>query len=229
MKKVGFVVLSMSAFLAGCADPSANKPKAQTTDVKPSAVNSAPAEAGAAAVKSSAVDSFKPKGTAIPFGPETSKVEFTGSKVTGSHDGGFKQFKGVIDLVNEKPAESTVAVDIDATSVFTEADGLTEHLKTADFFDVAKFPAATFLSTKIEPDTAKGADAYTVTGDMEIHGVKKSVTFPATIKVSADSVDVASEFTINRKDFGITYAGKADDLIRDGVVLKLNIKAQRKK
>jgi len=59
--------------------------------------------------------------------------------------------------------------------------------------------------------------------------VKKSISFPATIQVSPDSVSANAEFSINRKDFGINYPGKADDLIRDGVVIKLTIKAPRKK
>jgi polyisoprenoid-binding protein YceI len=114
-------------------------------------------------------------------------------------------------------------------SVFTDADGLTDHLKTADFFDVAKYPKASFVSTKIVPDTAKGANNYTVTGDLELHGTKKAVTFPATITVNDSEVGVKSEFAINRKDFGIIYAGKTDDLIRDDVVLRLDLKAPRKK
>jgi polyisoprenoid-binding protein YceI len=99
-------------------------------------------------------------------------------------------------------------------------------LKTPDFFDVAKFPKATFVSTKVE---AAGGDNYNVTGNFDLHGVKKSISFPATIKVTPDNVAVVAEFSINRKDFGIVYAGKADDLIRDGVVIKLNLSVPRKK
>ena len=95
--------------------------------------------------------------------------------------------------------------------------------------DVEKFPKATFNSTKIVHDASGSADAYTVTGNFDLHGVKKAITFPATIQVSQDDVTVKSEFTINRKDFGIMYAGKADDLVRDGVVIRLDIKAPKKK
>jgi hypothetical protein len=55
--------------------------------------------------------------------------------------------------------------------------------------------------------------------------VKKSITFPATVAVSADKVDLTSEFFIKRQDFGITYPGMADDLIRDEVTFKLEIHA----
>ena len=110
----------------------------------------------------------------------------------------------------------------------TDEDALTAHLKTPDFFDVARYPKATFVSTKIEPGNA-GGEAFNVTGNFDLHGVKKSITFPATIQVAPDSVAVNAEFAINRKDFALVYAGKADDLIRDGVLIKLTVKAPRTK
>jgi polyisoprenoid-binding protein YceI len=218
MKKIALGILFLSLFLAACEDPAANKPKATTTN---SATNSA---TNAPATPKPAI-----KGEALPLTPETSKVEFTGSKVTGKHEGGFKSFNGTIDLVNAKPEESSVTVDIDAASVFVDEPKLTEHLKTADFFDVEKFPKANFTSTKIVVDAAKGAGNYMVTGDFDLHGQKKSITFPAKITVTDADVAVESEFSINRKDFGIVYAGKADDLIRDDVVIRLNLKSPRKK
>ena len=160
---------------------------------------------------------------------ENSKVEFTGSKVTGKHEGGFKAFTGTIDLVNAKAEESSVKVDIDTTSVYSDSEGLTGHLKSPDFFDVEKFPKANFTSTKIVADSTTGAGSYTITGDFDLHGQKKSITFPAKITVTDAEVAVESEFSINRKDFGIVYAGKTDDLIRDDVVIKLNLKSSRKK
>ena len=62
-----------------------------------------------------------------------------------------------------------------------------------------------------------------------MRGQKKSITFPAVITVNPNEVGVDTEFAINRKDFGIVYAGKADDLIRDDVVIRLNLRSQRKK
>ena len=164
----------------------------------------------------------------LVISPENSKVEFVASKVTRSHNGSFKQFSGKIELAPNSTPDSKVSVDIDTASIVADEDQLTAHLKTPDFFDVAKFPKATFVSTKIEPGNTPGA-THTVTGNLEMHGVKKSITFPATIQVAPDSVTVNAEFAINRKDFGIVYAGKADDLIRDEVVMKLSIKAPRTK
>jgi polyisoprenoid-binding protein YceI len=219
MHKLLIGILSATIFLAACEDPSANKPKATTTESSTN-TNVAAANNGTATAPK--------QGEVLAINNENSKVSFVGSKVTGRHDGGFNKFTGTINLVDGKPEESSVNVDIDVSSVYTDTDALTKHLQTGDFFDVANHPKATFASTKIVPDGA-GADGYTITGDLELRGVKKSVTFPATIKVGYSVVEVSSEFSINRKDFNILYAGKADDLIRDNVVLKLDLKAARKK
>jgi polyisoprenoid-binding protein YceI len=224
MNKLVIVVLSLAAFLAACTDPAANKPKAQTDAATTTATTVAPSNS-TATVPTLTTDT---KGTALPISPENSKIEFTGSKVTGKHDGGFNTFKGTIDLVNNKPEESRVSVEIETNSIYSDDEKLTGHLKSADFFDVEKFPKATFVSTKIVPDTA-GAGSYTVTGDFDLHGQKKSITFPAKIAVTDSEVAVDAEFSINRKDFGIVYAGKTDDLIRDAVVIRLNLKSPRNK
>ena len=218
MSKLLFGILSLTIFLTACEDPAANKPKATTTNASnaANATNAANSTAAAPA-----------KTETLVIDPENSKVGFVGSKVTGKHDGGFKKFAGTIALVNGKPEDSTVSIDIDTNSVFTDANDLTKHLMTGDFFDVAKYPKATFKATKIVPDAEKGAGHYMVTGDLTLRGVTKSVTFPATITVVGDSVAVNAEFSINRKDFNILYAGKADDLIRDDVVIKLDLKAPR--
>lgn len=225
MKFTAITLLSIAAFMSACADPAANKPKAQTA--APSSNTAAKTDTGAPA-PTDVFAGFKAKGTELNVDTAASKIEFTGSKVTGKHDGGFKEFKGIIDLVGDKAEESRVVFEIDMKSVFTDADGLTKHLQTGDFFEVEKFPKSSFVSTKIVADSAKGAGNFTVTGDLEIRGVKRSVTFPAKITIGAGDASVESEFSINRKDFGIVYAGKADDLIRDDVVLRLNLRAAKK-
>ena len=208
MQKYFFIAMLVLVGLIteSCADPAANKPKA---DVAPAVPES---QAKAAGTES------------LVISPDNSKVDFVGSKVTRSHNGSFKSFTGTIDLVNNSIEQSRVTIDIDTASIVADEADLTKHLKTPDFFDVAKYPKASFTSTKIEPAGA----THKVTGNLDLHGVKKSITFPATIQLAADTVSVNAEFSINRKDFGIVYAGKADDLIRDGVVIKLMLKVPRK-
>lgn len=202
-----FSVLLFSA----CSNPADNKPKAVVANPAAESPSPRPAEA-----------------EMLPITPENSKVEFIGSNPREDNRGSFKKFAGQIELIGGKPEGSRVSVDIETDSVETEERGLTRHLKTADFFDVAKFPKATFASTEIKPGGEKGA-THTVTGNLELHGVKKSINFPANITVTNDAAEMNSEFVINRKDFGIVYPGPANNLIRDEVVLKLSIRVPRAK
>ncbi len=158
------------------------------------------------------------------FGPETSAIDFVGSKVTGSHKGGFKKFTGELNVIEGRlvPAGNKVVIDMDST--WADADRLTGHLKSADFFDTAKFATATFVTTGIE----KGATNSTVTGNLTLHGVTKQISFPASILFTNGAVNLSAEFFLNRNDFDIKYAGKADDLIRQEVVLKLKVSATPK-
>ena len=207
---VAAVIALFALLMFGCTDPAANKPRATVGNAAPEAETAKP---GAA--------------EKLIISPDNSKVEFVASKVTRTHNGSFKQFTGTIDLVNNKAEDSRVTIDIQTNSVVTDDDALTKHLQTPDFFDAQKFPKAIFTSTKIEAGTAAGA-THTVTGNFDLHGVKKAIAFPATIQIAADSVTINADFSINRKDWSLLYPGKADDLIHDLVAIKLSVKAPRK-
>jgi polyisoprenoid-binding protein YceI len=181
-----------------------------------------------AQVAAPVTEGAKPAGAeSLAINGENSKVEFTGSKVTGSHPGGFKTFTGTIDYVPGKIESSKVSVDIDVNSLFSDQEKLTGHLKSPDLLDAAKFPKATFTTTEIKAGGTGGA-THTLTGNLDFHGVKKSISFPAKVAASDAAVEATAEFVINRKDFGIVYPGKPDDLIKDEVVIKLTLKAPRK-
>jgi polyisoprenoid-binding protein YceI len=201
-----FTILFGLSLLCACANPAANQPKAVTSQAAP-------------------VSSPTVAGEKYLITPENSKVEFLASKVTGNHHGSFGRFSGAIDYAGT-PENSRVTISIETNSVTTDTADLTKHLQTADFFDVAKYPQATFASTQIKAGGDNGA-THTVTGNLELHGVTRSITFPASIKVAPDGITVASTFSLNRKDFGINYAGAADNLIRDEVVLTLKVRAAK--
>ncbi|MEM6456020.1 MAG: YceI family protein, partial [Acidobacteriota bacterium] len=139
------------------------------------------------------------------------------------HDGGFNTFEGTINLVDGKPESSSVSIVIDTTSMFSDNDNLTEHLKSADFFEVETYPTATFASNSITPVEDGTPDVYDVVGNLTLHGVTKQISFPATITVAGNDVKASAEFSVMRFDYGIEYKGAADDLIRDEVVIKLDI------
>jgi polyisoprenoid-binding protein YceI len=158
------------------------------------------------------------------FDAAGSRVAWVGSKVTGSHEGGFQRFEGSIELSDGKPESGRVKVRLDANSLYSDNAKLTRHLKSADFFDVEKYPNVTFTSTSVEPTSAGN---YSITGDLNLHGVTKSVSFPAKLRVSAGALEGEAEFSFNRRDFGINYAGMANDLIRDEVLVRLSIRGRR--
>jgi polyisoprenoid-binding protein YceI len=202
-------VLALTLALAGCDnDPGKGIAKA-TADAPAAQTGAAPAT-----------------GAKFAFSNDGSKVEYTGAKVTGKHEGQFAKFAGSIVAPEGAPEKGSVTADIDVDSITAEDDHLLGHLKSPDFFDVAKFPKAKFTSTAITPGGEGGA-THTVVGNLELHGVTKSIKFPATIKLAGDHADVDAAFAINRKDFGIVYPGKPDDLIKDDVAIKLTIRAKK--
>jgi polyisoprenoid-binding protein YceI len=205
--RILITILAGLMFLSACSNPADDKTKAVTSEATKVASSSAA------------------QGQKYLITPQNSKIEFIGSKVTGSHNGSFGSFSGEIDYAGA-PENSRVSLTIDMDSITTDTPDLTKHLKTADFFDVAKYPKATFVSTAIKPGGEKGA-SHTITGNLTLHGVTKAIAFPATINVTPDVASVESSFSINRKDFGINYTGAADNLIRDEVVLTLHIRATK--
>jgi polyisoprenoid-binding protein YceI len=206
----GIALLALAAASSACANPAANVAKAVTSEAlaqpTPSAINAA--------------------GEKLAVTDENSRIEFIGSKVTGTQAGRFEKFSGMVQLIDARPEQSRVEISIDMNSVATDANGLAEHLKTPDFFDATQFPKATFVSTDIKQGGEKGA-THTVTGNLYLHGMTKAIAFPATIKVDAAAAILEAAFSINRKDFGILYGGRANDLIRDEVVIKLYVHAAR--
>ena len=204
---LGALLCSVAATSA-CDDPTKGQAKASAA---------APVGSSAAAVTA---------GVPYVLTPQNSKVEWTGSKVTGSHNGSFTSFSGTITVVGDAVDKSRVHIDIDTPSLTTVPENLIKHLKSPDFFGVEQFPKATFNSTSIKAGGDKGA-GYEVTGDLTLHGVTKSISFPANITLAGNQVNADATFSINRKDFNINYPGKVDDVIRDDVLIKLTLKADK--
>ncbi len=133
-------------------------------------------------------------------------------------------------LIDEKDlAKSSVEVTIEAASVDTRDPKRDAHLKSADFFDVAKFPTITFKSTKVEA----GKDgALTITGDLTMHGVTKPVTLEGSLTpIIKDPWGLerrGASFTgkLDRKAWGITWGKMTDVGAVVGDEVKLDIQAE---
>jgi polyisoprenoid-binding protein YceI len=123
--------------------------------------------------------------------------------------GEFSKVSGNAVLDPSDPSKSTVEVSIDTASIDTRELQRDEHLRSADFFDVANHPAITFRSKKI---TAAGKDQFKVTGDLTIRGATREVTFdvegpvpPVKDPWGNIRTGVSATAKINRKDFGLVW------------------------
>jgi polyisoprenoid-binding protein YceI len=163
--------------------------------------------------------------------PSHSNVGFTArhlmvTKVRGS----FGTFGGSITVADD-PLQSKVEATVDAASIDTSDASRDGHLKSADFFDVENFPTWTFVSTGL---TAKGGNEYTLTGDLTIKGVTKSVDFAlefdgvATDPWGNTKAGFTAETEISRKEFGLEWNVALETggvLVGDKVKIQLDIQA----
>jgi len=148
--------------------------------------------------------------------------------------GEFSGVTGTVVFDPANPGNSKVQATIDATTVNTRDDQRDAHLKSADFFDVEKFPKITFVSKKVEP---LGGGEYRVTGDLTIHGVTKEVTFDveglhAEVRDPWGNVKTGASAStkVNRKDFGLVWNVALETggvLVGDDVTIHLELEMAR--
>ena len=148
--------------------------------------------------------------------------------------GQFAAITGSLVLDENDIANSHVEASIDAASINTRDAQRNTHLKSADFFDVERFPTLSFKSTKVE---RTGGDDLAVTGDLTIHGVTRQVVFnvegptaPGKDPWGNIRVGLSAATKINRKDFGLTWNAALETggiLVGDEVTVTLDIQFVR--
>jgi len=151
------------------------------------------------------------------------------SKVRGR----FTEYDGTILVDKARPEASSVQLTIKAASIDTGNAKRDEDLRSANFFEVEKYPEITFKSTKITP---KGGDSYDVTGILTMHGVTREVTLPVTFlgfsKMGPmDKAGFETATTLNRKDYGIVWNRPLDvggTLLGDDVLISISVEANKK-
>ncbi|MBU3759245.1 MAG: YceI family protein [Candidatus Omnitrophica bacterium] len=166
--------------------------------------------------------------------PESAKVRWDASKVTGKHWGHIPLVSGTIVFEGGQFVGGETVLDARSIAVDDIQDPesnakLTRHLKSADFFDAEGFPEASLKITGVE---SRGEDNYLVTGDLTIKGVTQSVSFPAAVKMTAQGVQASAQITVDRTQYGIRYgSGKffenlGDRLIHDEFQLTVEVSAE---
>lgn len=146
--------------------------------------------------------------------------------------GFFRDFTGTINYDAKDVSKSSVNFTAKMESVDTGVAPRDKHLRSADFFEVEKFPEMTFKSTKIE----KRGKQWMVSGDLTIKGVTKKVSFPFDVAGFVESrgsmkMGAMAETVINRRDFNITWGGNLPNgaaMLSDDVKVNLQIEAAMK-
>ncbi len=159
--------------------------------------------------------------TSLRLDPAASRVLFTGSRPAVAHTRAFSRIDGRLHLTEDEPAFIEVLVDMTSITAGPE-DKLVQHLKSVDFFDVARFPNARFRSSRITPLNLE--QSWLVEGLMEVHGKHVPLRFPATVtRLDDGGVRGVARFTINRRDYDVSYEMKDGGPIEDSVTLDLDL------
>jgi polyisoprenoid-binding protein YceI len=139
--------------------------------------------------------------------PENSSAEFVCKHVLSKVRGMFAKPAGTVMLDDATPANSKIDATIDVSAITTGVEERDTHLKGPEFFDVAKYPAITFVSTNV---SRSSATSYSVAGNLTMHGVTKPVTLAVTASPPfnhAGSIrrGIEAITSVNRKDFGLRW------------------------
>lgn len=165
--------------------------------------------------------------------PAHSRVEFTIRHMFSKVTGNFSDFSGAIVYDPDAAATSSVTTEIEAKSIDTNNEGRDKDLRSANFFDAAKYPTLTFKSTKVTP-SADGK--LKVEGTLTMHGVTKPVVLDAAFLGAGPGLDgvIRAGFEgttkLVRKDFGIVWNRTLDQggtLLGDDVLISLQIEAKK--
>ncbi|HUP61089.1 MAG TPA: YceI family protein [Thermoanaerobaculia bacterium] len=160
----------------------------------------------------------------------TFRVRHLMSNVNGS----FRDFDIAVNLDRANPSGSSVEFTIQTASIDTGNTNRDDHLRSPDFFEVAKYPTITFKSTSVK---AASKDKYDVTGDLTMHGVTKKVTLPVEFlgfmkdARGNERAGFAIATTINRKDYGIVWNRALDEgavLLGEDVKVSIDLEVIRK-
>lgn len=171
--------------------------------------------------------------TARTFALDTShsEVTFQVRHLVTKVRGRFSEFAGTIDYDAAAPERSAVSFAVKTASIDTNEATRDEHLRSADFFEVERFPTLTFTSKRVE---RKGDTDFVVHGDLTIRGVTKTIALPVSFLGSAtdpwgnEKLGFEAETTLNRKDFGLTWNAVLETggvLVGDEVKVSLSLQA----
>lgn len=195
---------------------------------------------GEQAATGDAVESnMEASATAIAYNVDTeaSVVNWVGSKPTGAqHTGVIKLNGGELFVENGTITGGTFGLDMNSIAVLDDMKPemlakLEGHLKNSEFFEVEKFPKGSFEITSVAALEGDTTATHSITGNLTLKGITKSITIPATVNLSESVMTAMSPvFTINRTEWDVMYNSGVigtvkDKLINDDVALQIKLSA----
>jgi polyisoprenoid-binding protein YceI len=174
-------------------------------------------------------------GDTYTFDKAHTNIGFQVRHIYTNVSGRFTDFAGTIQVDRARPESSTVDFTIQATSIDTADQRRDQHLRSADFFDVANHPTITFKSTSVKPN---GKDSWLVTGDFTMHGVTRSIVLPVTVlgegkdPMGNEKLGLETALTLNRKDYGLNWNRALETggvLVGEDVKVQIAVEANKAK
>ncbi|HZS18004.1 MAG TPA: YceI family protein [Candidatus Udaeobacter sp.] len=164
------------------------------------------------------------------FDSSGSTIGFSVHQFLGTTHGKFTKFNGKIDLDRQRPQNSSVAAQINVQSIDTRIKKRDDHLRSAEFFDVQRFPQITFKSRSIKQTGPQSGD---ILGDLTIHGVTRPVTLHVKLLTPMSETNrtrwAVTTDPITRRDFNLMFAPAAESIsgISQTVAINIEIEAKR--
>jgi polyisoprenoid-binding protein YceI len=153
--------------------------------------------------------------------PEASEARFKATSRLMDADGKFSRLAGEVTVDPKDPATAKISVTIEAASIDTGIGMRDNHLRSADFLDVARFPTIKFESQRVEVTGKKAA----ITGQLTLHGVAREIVVPVEVQLSEIALVATGEFVLNRRDYGINYSSFVNP-IGDSVRITFTFRAR---
>ncbi len=153
-----------------------------------------------------------------------SKVHFTIKNFGISTGGDLSGLKGDINFVAANVTSSVFNISVSVNTIDTDSDTRDEHLKSKEYFDAAKYPEITIVSTKISTTNKTKTGVYYFTGNLTLLGVTKPIAFPFTAIKKLNDYLFTGTFEINRLDFGV---GTSSAVLSNTVKVSLSILAKK--
>jgi polyisoprenoid-binding protein YceI len=164
------------------------------------------------------------------FDQSRSKIGFSVHQFLGTTNGKFGKFDGKIDIDRDHPENSSVTARIDVRSIDTAIVKRDDHLRSAEFFNVEKYPEITFKSRSVKQT---GAQAGDILGDLTMHGVTKAITLHVKLLTSRGDTKqtrwAVTSDALKRRDFNLMFSQSAETMsgISQTVAIDIEIEATR--